>query len=56
MTRNSEGGIQMALGNLSQLFYDGAMLNGPARPRSTRELATVRAVARERRLVRKRGR
>jgi hypothetical protein len=45
----------MAYGHLSQMYKDGTVLNGPARPRSTAELFAIRAVVRAQRLERVRG-
>ena len=45
----------MSLSYLTQLMYEGTMLNGPARPRSTGDTAAARAAVRTRRLTRVRG-
>ena len=45
----------MAYGHLTTMYRDGAVLNGPARPRSTREMFIIRATVRNTRLARLRG-
>ena len=45
----------MAYGHLTQMYRDGAVLNGPARPRSTRDMFVIRATVRDTRLARLRG-
>ena len=45
----------MAYGHLTTMYRDGAVLSGPARPRSTADLFTIRAAVRAGRLSRVRG-
>jgi hypothetical protein len=45
----------MAYGHLTQMYREGAVLNGPARPRSTRDMFVIRATVRDSRLARLRG-
>jgi len=45
----------MAYGHLTQMYKDGDVLNGPARPRSTAELFAIRAAVRAQRGARVRG-
>jgi hypothetical protein len=45
----------MSLPHLTTMYDDGTVLNGPARPRSTGDLAAIRAAVRTRRLTRVRG-
>jgi hypothetical protein len=42
----------MAYGHLTKMYHDGAVLNGPARPRSTADLFAIRAAVRASRLSR----
>jgi len=45
----------MAYGHLTKMYRDGAVLNGPTRPRSTREMFAIRAAVRSSRLARVRA-
>jgi hypothetical protein len=45
----------MALGHLTTMYRDGAVLSGPARPRSTRDMFVIRATVRGSRMARLRG-
>ena len=42
----------MSYGHLTKMYRDGAVLNGPARPRSTRDMFEIRASVRGKRLAR----
>jgi hypothetical protein len=55
VVRIDQGAIEMSLNHLSALYLTGSMLNGPARPRSPREQAEIRAAVRRHRLARVRG-